>query len=176
MQRLESPPPECLLDVACGTGRLGAMIRATGLETEIVGVDLSPEMIAIARERFRDDSGMQWQVASAESLPMEDASFDTVVCANAFHLIPDQSAAAREFHRVLQPGGRLIVMDWCREYLTMAALLCWSRRLGRQYRVVLRSDELSELIEAAGFRTIDADRFKATWFWGLMILRAERTD
>jgi ubiquinone/menaquinone biosynthesis C-methylase UbiE len=162
-----------VLDVACGTGRLEEMLLRRRPGVHIMGVDLSPDMIEVARQRVDANGQVEWRVASADDIPVEDASFDVVTCNNAFHLIPDQHAALREFRRVLRPGGRLVMVDWCREFPTIAGVLILSRAFGRQYRRIETIDGFSRLLEAAGFRVIHREKFHATWFWGVMCVAAE---
>ena len=163
-----------LLDVACGTGRLEVKLRERKPALRLTGTDLSPDMIRVARKRLPDGDSLRWDVAPAEALPYGDASFDAVVCANAFHLVPDQPAALKEFHRVLRPNGQLVIVDWCPEYWTVALLLRGSRLLGRQYRQLYRTRDFSAIVERHGFTVRTARPFRATWFWGLHVIAAER--
>lgn len=167
---------ESILDVACGTGRFATMARQINEKVAITGTDLSPDMIEVATSRLPPGEGIAWHVAPAESLPLDDASFDVLTCANAFHLVADPQASMQEFYRVLRPGGMLVIVDWCREYLTMKLLLRASRMFGRQYRRIRTRDELNEVIRAGGFDVQQAERFKATWFWGMMCITARRSD
>jgi ubiquinone/menaquinone biosynthesis C-methylase UbiE len=174
MKQLDLSGEERLLDAACGTGRFAEMLRARHPNLRITGTDLSPEMIAVARRRQPENELTRWQVVPAESLPFEDGSFDAVTCANAFHLIPDQHKALREFARVARPGATVCIVDWCREYVQIRALQAFSRVVGKQYRIILTRDELREMMQRAGLRVRNAVTFKATWFWGLMCVTATR--
>ena len=98
-----------ILDVAIGTGRNLPYYDRTAV---VSGVELSPAMLAIARERAADLGRVaDLREGDAERLPYDDASFDTVVCALALCNIPDPARAVREMHRVLVPGGRLLLLD-----------------------------------------------------------------
>lgn len=174
IEHLDLEPVEDLLDVACGTGRLEIKLRERKPSLRLTGTDLSPDMIRIAQKRVPEGDSMRWDVAPAESLPFGDGSFDAVVCANAFHLVPDQPAALKEFHRVLRPNGQLVIVDWCPEYRTVALLLAGSRLFGRQYRQLHRTRDLSKIVERHGFTVGTARPFRATWFWGLHVIAAER--
>lgn len=174
IEHLKLRGDEHLLDTACGTGRLAEMIREKQPKVHITGTDLSPDMIAVARKRLPEDESTRWQVASAEELPFEDAAFDVVTCANAFHLIPGQEKAMREMARVVKPGGTVCVVDWCREYPQVWALQRVSRLIDKQYRIILTRDELRAMMDRGGLTVVDASRFKATAFWGLMCLVAKR--
>lgn len=105
---------EAVLDLGCGAG-FDALIAAqlVGPAGHVVGVDLSPEMRAVA-EAGRSEAGLpqvEFRVGSVEALPFPDASFDVALSNGVLNLIPDKPAALREVFRVLRPGGRLQACD-----------------------------------------------------------------
>jgi ubiquinone/menaquinone biosynthesis C-methylase UbiE len=79
----------------------------------LTGIDLSPAMLAIARQRA-NDLGREADLrdGDAERLPFRDASFDTVLCALSLCTIPSPAAAVGEMRRVLRPGGRPGSRSW----------------------------------------------------------------
>jgi ubiquinone/menaquinone biosynthesis C-methylase UbiE len=93
-------PGERVLDVACGTGAVAVPARDTG--AEVTAIDLAPEMV----ERCRAE-GIDAPVMDAETLTVDDASFDVALCGFAVFFWPDHARALGELHRVLRPGGRL---------------------------------------------------------------------
>ena len=100
-------PGERVLDVACGTGvvtRLAA--ERVGASGAVAGLDVNPAMLAVAR---RESPGVRWYEASAESMPLPDASFDVVLCQMGLQFVADKLAALREIRRVLAPGGRALI-------------------------------------------------------------------
>jgi ubiquinone/menaquinone biosynthesis C-methylase UbiE len=118
VHRLE---PLSLLDVGCGTGALlDAFLKsadwadAGGGEAapaiEVFGIDLSPQMLALARRRLGERA--QLQVADAEALPLDDDAVDVTVCVDSFHHYPRPDVALAEMRRVTRSGGTVIVADW----------------------------------------------------------------
>lgn len=173
VQRLVLAPEDRLLDVGCGTGVLLERVRAEWPTARAVGVDLSFGMLGRARERgieavslVRGDVG---------ALPFSASCFDVVVSNSALHYWPDASAALREVTRVLRPGGRLVITDWCGDFLTCRALGGFLRLTGRAHERSYRSDECVALLEDAGY-TVTLQRFKIDWFWGMMTACAVRTS
>ena len=104
-------PSDRVLDVATGTGHT-ALAFAPHVR-EVVGCDLTPEMLAEA-EKLRAARGVMnltLTTCSALDLPFADGEFDVVTCRRAAHHFSDVRRALREMRRVLKPGGRLIVDD-----------------------------------------------------------------
>ena len=98
-----------VLDVGVGTGA-DLPYFPPGVRT--TGVDLSPAMLDVARERARElGVHADLREGDAQALPFDDASFDSVVCTLALCAIPDDRAAITEMHRVLRPGGSLLLLD-----------------------------------------------------------------
>jgi ubiquinone/menaquinone biosynthesis C-methylase UbiE len=96
------------LEVAIGTGR-NLPFYPRGIQ--LTGIDFSPAMLEIARGRAAE-LGIDVALieADAQHLPFADHRFDTVVCTLALSSIPDPAAAINEMHRVLRPGGQLLVV------------------------------------------------------------------
>jgi SAM-dependent methyltransferase len=90
------------LDVGCGEGRIARELGGRG--HTVVGVDVAPGLIELARRR--DERG-DYRVAAAERLPFDDGTFDLVVAFNVLMNVDDPARAVEEAARVLAPGGRL---------------------------------------------------------------------
>lgn len=100
-----------VLDVACGPGIVvEALAKSAG---EVVGCDITPEMLAKAEQRCATAglTNVRFAPGRAEALPFEDASFDVVVSRSALHHFPDVAAALREMARVVRTGGRIVILD-----------------------------------------------------------------
>jgi ubiquinone/menaquinone biosynthesis C-methylase UbiE len=102
-----------MADIACGTGRFGGFVKQAYPRIGLTLSDLSEAYLAEAQRHLKRYSGITYQAANAEKLPFEDASLDVVTSIYLFHEVPPKvrRIIAREFARVLKPGGRLIFMD-----------------------------------------------------------------
>lgn len=106
---------ERVLDIACGTGNTALMARARG--AVVTGLDLTPELLAIARKRGAEQGydDITWTEGDAENLPFPDGAFDVVVSSCGLMFAPDQPKVAKELARVTRPGGRIAIQAWTRE-------------------------------------------------------------
>lgn len=114
VRRLGVTAGERVVDVACGTGN--AAIPAARAGARVTGVDLSPQMLEVARARS-EDAGVaaEWVEGDAEALPLPDGDVDVVVSTFGCMFAPRHDAAADELARVLTPGGRLGLCAWTPE-------------------------------------------------------------
>ncbi len=147
------------LEVAIGTG-LNLSHYPSGVH--LTGVDLTPEMLALARRRSADlGVSVTLTEGDAQALPFADATFDTVLSTYAMCSVPDERATVLEMRRVLKPGGRLILVDHIRSSVLP---LYWLQRL-MELAPSRNRDELTrrprEHVEAAGFTIEESDRLRA---------------
>ena len=152
-----------VLEVAVGTG-LNLPFYDAGVS--LVGVDLSPEMLAIARRRA-DEAGrdVDLREGDAHDLDFEDASFDSVVSTFSLCNIPDVDQAVSEMHRVLRPGGRLILVDHIRSSVKP---VLWVQKAAELLTVRMDGDHLtrrpSRNVVRQGFDITESERFA----WGVV--------
>jgi ubiquinone/menaquinone biosynthesis C-methylase UbiE len=114
MEAIDLPKGARVIDVACGTGIIPRLVAdyLPG-EGRIVGSDLNPAMIEVARKtmpttRHRVD----WLACDVTHLPFDDGAFDRAICQQGLQFFPDKSSALAEIRRVLVPGGKLILTCW----------------------------------------------------------------
>jgi len=107
-------PSERVLDLGCGAG-FDTLLAAqrVGPNGKIIGVDMTPEMIAKARTNAEKmgPANVEFFLGEIEDLPLPDASFDLVISNGVFNLCPDKPRVLGEIFRVLKPGGRLQMAD-----------------------------------------------------------------
>ena len=110
LDRVNLTPGDRVLDIACGTGIVARLATQRVGGGTVVGVDLSPQMLAVASAVAPE---IAWREGSAQSLPVAGERFDVVVCHQGLQFFADRAAAVREIKRVLAPGGRVAVATWC---------------------------------------------------------------
>jgi ubiquinone/menaquinone biosynthesis C-methylase UbiE len=107
-----------LLDIGCGTGNFALRAMEAFPKLQVVGLDLSAGMLKQAAPRCRQTRDRFIVVqADSERLPLADNLFDVVTCCHSFHHYPRQARVVAEMHRVLRPGGRLLIVDGDRDRL-----------------------------------------------------------
>jgi ubiquinone/menaquinone biosynthesis C-methylase UbiE len=156
-----------VLDIACGTGVVARVAQQRlGHGTSIVGIDISPAMLEVARAVAPD---IDWREGSAGALPLRDGEqFDAVICQQGLQFFPDKPAAAAQMRRALIQGGKLAVSTWrCDEEIP------FFRELRRVAEVHLGpvadqryaygdAGALETLLREAGFRDVRSRKLSRT--------------
>ena len=165
---------ESVLDVACGTGEFECLLTAQYPQQRIVGVDFAAKMLAIARRKCENAPNTHFQEASASALPWPEPQFDVVVCANAFHYFEQPEIVLAEMQRVLHLKGRVIILDWCRDFWVCRVcdwILGW---IDPAYKRCYSQTELHTLLTEAGYQIQRSQRVRFGWIWGLMAVEGVR--
>lgn len=108
--RLSIPPHARVLDVGCGSGWATRLLAERAKHGAVVGIDISDEMIRIAREASAAFSNIEFRLASAEKLPFESLEFSHAFSMESLYYYADVLAALREIHRVLNRGGLFVAV------------------------------------------------------------------
>jgi arsenite methyltransferase len=157
IRRMDLRPGQRILDLGCGSGwatRLlaRAIYDATRGSGQVVGIDISDEMIRQARDESKDLGNVSFVVGSAANLPWEAGFFDKVLSVESFYYYPDQDLSLDELFRVMAPQGRLFIL--INLYKDNPYSLQWVPKL--KVPVHIRSaQEYTELLEKHGFENVE---------------------
>jgi ubiquinone/menaquinone biosynthesis C-methylase UbiE len=139
-----------VLEIAIGTGLNLPFYPA---DVEITGIEISPAMLEIARQRAQSlGRQVELVIGDAQALPFPDQRFDTVVCTIALCSIPDERQAVAEAWRVLRPGGRFVSIEHVR---SPNIIIRGLERMLESYTVRTQADHLLrepvETVQVLGF-------------------------
>ncbi len=169
-------PGQQVLDIAGGTGDLAnAFAQKVGLDGQVVLSDINEAMLRTGRDRLIDaGSALECAVCDAEQLPFADTSFDLVSVAFGLRNMTHKDVALREMHRILKPGGKVLVLEFSRVAKPLEKVYDWYSfkilpRLGKlvagdadSYRYLAESirmhpgqDELKQMMHGCGFGHVD---------------------
>jgi len=110
--RIAALRPLAVLELACGTGRVTKhLLAACAPGGKVIATDINPAMLSEARRNV-PSSTIEWNTVDAVALPYADASFDAIVCQFGVMFLSNRVKAYSEAHRVLKPGGTLLVSSW----------------------------------------------------------------
>lgn len=156
-----------VLEIGCGQGVGSLLIQKVFHPGEIVAIDLDPKMIARAKKKVRQ-SNITFKQASVTKLPFENSTFDAVIDFGILHHVPDWHIAIVELHRVLKPGGKVILEDLSQETFNLP-LLGWVMKkvLDHPYRDMFDRKQFIQACEDQGFSVIN---YKENFFWFNAIL------
>ena len=111
LERADIQPAERVVDVACGTGviaRLAAPL--VGPAGSVTGIDFAADMLDVARATPAPvGPEIEWREGDATAIPLADESYDVALCQMGLMFMADRNAAVSEMHRILTPGGRVVV-------------------------------------------------------------------
>jgi SAM-dependent methyltransferase len=138
-----------VLDVGCGQGFAFPFIDRHFHPDRLLGIDIDPDLVERGKALAASCAcKADIRVGNATRTDLPDASIDTIFCHQTFHHLADQDAAAREFYRVLAPGGRLLFTESCRSFI-----FCWWVRLFFRHPMDAQksAEEYLTLLRDSGF-------------------------
>lgn len=152
-------PGDKVLEIGCGTGTLSLAAKAqVGTIGEVAGLDIAPEMIAVAsRKAARTNADVSFRIGSIASIPFPDNRFDAVMCSFMIFHMPDdiRRKGFTEIYRVLKAGGHLFVVE--------QALPHWQRRFLKTHDI----RELAPVLKENSFTEIEVEKTSAMSLWFL---------
>ncbi|MEH2317706.1 class I SAM-dependent methyltransferase [Nostoc sp.] len=166
-------PTDTVLDIACGTGEFERLLLTEYSDQQIVGIDISENMLAIAKLKCSAYPQVSFQTASASRLPFDSNSFDVIVSANSFHYFDQPLTALKEMRRVLKPDGKVIILDWCRDYLLCKIFDLALKVFDPAHKQCYTQNEFHRLLKDENFAVCSATKIRFGVVWGLMVATAK---
>jgi len=148
---LDALPAGRALDAACGSGRYAKLLLERG--HQVVGIDTSPEMLAIARGQA---PGADFRHGELAALPLEDGQFDVAVCGLALTHVADLAPVMSEFARVLRPGGDLVLSNMHAESILFGSIPRVLTDEGRKARITTFRHTTGDYFRAARAAGLEA--------------------
>ena len=172
LRRAALQPGTRVLDIACGTGVItraaAEQVGPTGLVT---GIDIAPDMLAVAKATPAAGAPITWQEADAGALPLPDRSYDLALCQMGLMFIEDRAGVLAEVRRVLTAGGRMVINTPGRihpvfEAMEQAIVDNLNPNLGAFVTTVFSMHDpsaLASLMREAGFTKVVSEEYTATF-------------
>ena len=110
LARMRISPEARVLDVGCGSGWATRMLAEYAFNGRVTGIDISDEMIRVARESSQSQTNVDFEIASAEQLPFRDHEFTHAFSMESLYYYRNIPKALKEIHRVLKPGGLFVAV------------------------------------------------------------------
>lgn len=166
-----------VLDIGCGAGGATlALVQQHGAD-EVIGIDPMEHLVAYSNERAGrlglGDRTHYEVMPVAGALPYDDAAYDAVFSKDALLHAVDKAAAFTELHRILRPGGRLLMGDWFRG--AGAHLDAQVEELSEGVWTMVTLDETVELVEQCGF-VVDSTADRRAWYAEMAVGELDRFD
>jgi ubiquinone/menaquinone biosynthesis C-methylase UbiE len=170
-------PEDVILEIGCGAGDMAYHLAPKC--KKIIGTDLSPEMISVAknRELMSEYENISFQVEDSYHLSFSDNMFDKVICVNALQVMKEPKRAILEGRRVLKEGGEFASITYLfgeSGFVEYFKLTRWVIKYGKpKYWHNFKENELKDLFASSGFKIIDEETI-----WKkpkVLFLRCEKT-
>lgn len=156
-----------VMDLGCNTGFGSAIVAKEA--AEVVGVDVSKEALDVAEEEFKDNAKLSWVHVTEGDLPYDQGPFDAVIILNIIEHFPDAADMLEKIHRILKPGGKLILTTVNRKLRIFAWQKPWNRLHHKEYDVRSLKKEVGPWfpeMELTGMRSVGTffpDLLKKAW-------------
>ena len=161
----EARRPRRILDAGCGAGVSVPLLAQHFSPETILAMDIDPGEVERSRRRLRRSThAVQFMVGDAARLSLAAGSFDMVLCHQLLHHTRSQREVLGELHRVLAPGGWLLLAESCREFIRTPAVRVMFRHPNDAQR---SAAEFQQLVRDAGFTFGAAQVQTSTPFWSL---------
>lgn len=149
-----------LLDIGCGIGYFTVPAAKILKNNKVIGIDIIPEIIGIAKEKAHGISNIQFRTSEEYNFPVENNSIKYVLISNVLHEVEDRKRYFNEIKRVLKEDGYLLIIDWEKRQM----------ELGPPVHERISKDEMLELCDNAGFTLVEVVEIN-TNHYGLKLKR-----
>lgn len=168
LKHLDITDKKNIIDIGCGTGSALMLMAKKNKKASYFGIDISSEMIAVAKKKTNENPNFEFKVADSASIPYPDESFDVVFSCNSFHHYPDPLKALREMKRILKYGGTFFLEDACRDVFFMIWLQnLYRKKLEKGHQDYYTTGELLGMIKKAGLKKGKlVDTVRGLWIKG----------
>ena len=191
MKKAAHARPLRFLDLCCGTGDIAIMLAKDAPHAEVTGVDFSPAMLAVAKEKSRKLDNLTWSCADVLELPFEDNRFQATTISFGLRNTTDYEKVLAEMIRVTAPGGSVYVLDSCivdskaiKPFYTLyfryiVPIIGGGRKHHSKYRwlwqstdAFLRKDALTDLFIRSGLTGV---RSRSRMFGACVLIEGQKT-
>ncbi len=183
LEKMRLGPAENVLDVGCGAGWLSRRIARMVPEGRVVGMDISDEMVRVARRGSQEHDNILYITGEVDEIPWEPNFFTHAISVESAYYWPEPAKGVKEIHRVLRPGGRAwILMNYYRDNPHCHQ---WGELLQVPTKL-LSAEEWSGLFREAGFAEIAHERvpdpspspesYTGRWFHDAAHLKAFKAE
>ncbi|SJZ62544.1 Ubiquinone/menaquinone biosynthesis C-methylase UbiE [Pilibacter termitis] len=149
---------DVVLDVGCANGKLLTMLKERHQGMIGVGLDISEEMIRVAREKHPE---FTFECANAEKLPFDNGTFDWVICSASFHHFPAPKEFLKEAIRVLKPAGKLLIAEIHFPKVTLPAYNFYIEKFNKEGDVRIYSpQQLKMMLAESGFHVLGKTNYR----------------
>jgi ubiquinone/menaquinone biosynthesis C-methylase UbiE len=169
---IELKPGSSLLDIGCGTGTLLSELSSQVPDAKLYGVDLSADMLAIADKKL--PTSVELKLGQSDALNYRENKFDIIVSTSSIHAWPNRDLSMQNIARCLKPGGKLVVTDLCRDFISMKMFNLYMHISNRYaFRMLSRKDLFAAAINA-DLVDVKFSKYKISLLWGLMTMTAQK--
>ncbi|MDO8494712.1 MAG: methyltransferase domain-containing protein [Deltaproteobacteria bacterium] len=163
-----------ILDVGCGTGSLEVKLLPKVPQAQVLGIDISEEMLEQARKKMAAYPSVVFRAGDFLRADLPPEKFDVAFALSNFHYFADPEAVLRKIHRHLKPGGLLVLIDWDRTSWKGKFYNSYMRFFDSGFVKIYKMEEVSRLLEKTGFLLTESENFSIRFFWHIMCLVAKK--
>ena len=166
---------ETILDVGCGTGELEKALIQKHPGLNIVGIDLSDDMLEIARKKLGNYPNILFKQGDFLSGDFREGIFDIAFSISNLHYFSNPEATFQKVNRLLKNGGRFVIIDWNRDTFRGKFYNWYMSRGDPAFAKVYTTQEASEMLANHGFKVESLYDFRVGLLWHMMRLVSKKS-